>query len=75
MRIKKLNERMGITIHMIRAENRLSQQEFAKRIGVNERSVRRWESGECYPSWLTLEKIEKVFGYTFTIFARSVKKE
>lgn len=73
LKIRGLNERVGSTIQMIRVENRLTQAEFAKRLGVNERSVRRWETGKGYPTWTALEKMEKEFNCTFNVFTRNLK--
>lgn len=48
-RIKRLRQRLDMT-----------QEEFAKYIGVSWRTVMRWESGDSQPSNLALEKIEKL---------------
>lgn len=48
-RIKRLRQKLDMT-----------QEEFAKYIGVSWRTVMRWESGDSQPSNLALEKIEKL---------------
>ncbi|MBI5748138.1 MAG: helix-turn-helix domain-containing protein [Nitrospinae bacterium] len=48
--IKNIREKLGIT-----------QEEFARRIGVTVTTVSRWERGDCLPkSRVVIEKIEKL---------------
>ena len=36
-----------VTLKEIRLKRGLSQAELAERVGVEERTIRRWENGEC----------------------------
>ena len=48
--IKNIRERLGIT-----------QEEFARRIGVTVTTVSRWERGDCLPkSRVVIEKVERL---------------
>lgn len=47
-------------IRELRRQLGLSQEAFARRIGVSVLTVRRWEKGSSKPSPLALAKIEEV---------------
>ena len=47
-------------IRELRRQLGLSQEAFARRIGVSVLTVRRWEKGSSKPSPLALTKIEEV---------------
>ena len=48
--IKNIRERLGIT-----------QEEFARKIGVTVTTVSRWERGDCLPkSRVVIEKVERL---------------
>lgn len=46
-------------IKQYRLKHKLSQRELAEELGVNVRSVQRWESGERTPHPMTLKLLEK----------------
>lgn len=48
--LKNIREQLGLT-----------QKEFAEKLGFNFRSVSNWETGKCYPSLVTIQKIHKLF--------------
>ena len=52
----------GAKIKKLRTEAKLSQAQFAEKIGCTTKSVQRYESGKCYPETYTLIKIAKLFG-------------
>lgn len=52
----------GAKIKNLRTQAKLSQAQFAERIGSTTKSVQRYESGKCYPETYTLMKIAKLFG-------------
>ena len=45
------------TIKKVRQKCLLSQEAFAKAIGVSFTTVNRWESGKCKPSYKTIKSI------------------
>lgn len=45
-------------IKQIRCRSLLSQEDFAKQIGVSFTTVNRWESGKCKPSFKALRSID-----------------
>jgi transcriptional regulator with XRE-family HTH domain len=47
---------------MLRRDNRLSQREFAKQLGVSPQNISLWETGQHNPSMKRLEQIAKLFG-------------
>jgi DNA-binding transcriptional regulator YiaG len=51
-------------IKEIREENKLSQEQFAKLIGVTQQVVAKWESGKCLPNSNSLVAIYRQFGVT-----------
>ena len=51
-------------IKQIRAETGLSQNKFAKKIGVSSGNVSSWELGAALPGALALKSIQETFGYS-----------
>ena len=51
-------------IKTIREVNKLSQEQFAKLIGVTQQVVAKWESGKCLPNANSLLAIHRQFGIT-----------
>lgn len=45
-----------------REKANMTQQELAEKIGVNARSIRRWESGESAPDVYSAMAIAAIFG-------------
>ncbi len=54
-------EKIGQFIKKLRKDNHLSQQEFAKRLGVSFQAVSKWENGKNMPDISTLKEIKKQF--------------
>ena len=53
-----------VDIHQMRLELQVSQEEFAKMIGVSIRTINRWESGEGKPSLLAWHRINQLIKQT-----------
>ena len=53
-----LNER----IKMLRTENHISQSRLAKALGVSQKAVSLWESGDRVPSATVIASLAKYFG-------------
>jgi len=51
-------------IRQIRAETGLSQDKFAKKIGISPGNVSSWESGIALPGALALKSIQETLGYS-----------
>lgn len=50
------------TLKETRIEEGMTQEELAVKLGVNPRSVRRWENGEQIPARSTKKHVELFFG-------------
>lgn len=50
---------IGAQIKAIRQQSLLSQETFAKELGVSFTTVNRWESGKCLPSLKTMKLINE----------------
>ncbi len=62
-------------IRFLRKKNKLSQAELGSRVGVSNRAVSKWETGESMPSTDTLLSIATVFGVTLDFFLKRDEKE
>ena len=73
---KKKNGEFTMTIsknlRALRAANRLSQAELAKKINVSRNIIGRWESGESIPTIENIIKLTTLFEVTIDEFANSV---
>lgn len=69
-----LGERVGYTFQKLRLEKGLTQEDFAKKLGVTSRSVRRWEAGKSLPTVKTLKKMERIFNVNISILAVNRKE-
>jgi transcriptional regulator with XRE-family HTH domain len=56
----------------VRRANGLSQHELSLRLGVGERTIRAWESGESRPCWRSLRQIAQA---TDTVMADLLELE
>lgn len=54
----RLNERIKI----LRTENHISQSQLAKALGVSQKAVSLWESGDRVPSATVIASLAKYFG-------------
>ncbi len=52
-----LQKNLGIRIKELRKKKNYTQEQFAEKIDISARSLRKIEMGECFPSTATLEKI------------------
>lgn len=59
---------MGMKIRLARIEMKMSQKEFAKRLGFSQDPVSQYEIDKRYPSLKTLEKISKLTGKSLSYF-------
>lgn len=59
---------LGNRLRIARRAIGLTQQEFAKEIGYNSKTVSNWECGDCAPKGKALEKISLVTGYDVRFF-------
>ena len=52
-------EKIGKFIAKLRKDKNMTQEELAERLGVNSRSVSRWENGKCMPDLSLLVPLSK----------------
>jgi len=60
----ELNDRIGTKIKKYRMSSKMTQAEFAKRLGVTGASVSAYENGSRQPSFDVLVKIANILGTT-----------
>ncbi len=60
------SEKIGNLISKLRKEKDLTQTEFAKRIGVSNKTVSKWENGRGIPDWGVFENICKELNITLS---------
>ncbi|MDE6276148.1 MAG: helix-turn-helix domain-containing protein [Clostridia bacterium] len=60
--MKKRNTNLGDKIFKWRNKNKVSQEDFAKLIGVTRQTVIKWEGGEAMPQSDKLQKISETIG-------------
>ena len=56
----------GTVIREIRKKNKMTQLEFAEKLGVSDKTVSKWETGKGYPDITLLEPIAEVFKISVT---------
>lgn len=54
--------RLSERIKMLRTENHISQSQLAKALGVSQKAVSLWESGDRVPSATVIASLAKYFG-------------
>ena len=54
-----------ITLRAARVNAGLKQEEAAKKIGVNLRTIQKWENYESFPSVKRVPAIEETYGVTY----------
>ena len=59
-----INQRIGSFIAALRKEQNLTQEQFAEKLGVSNRSVSRWENGNTLPDLSLMENICRITGVT-----------
>lgn len=56
----------GAVIKQLREKNKLTQLQFAEKLGVSDKTVSKWETGKGYPDITLLEPIAKAFSVSVT---------
>lgn len=73
-----MNGKFADTIASLRKDSGISQRELAKKLGVSNRAVSKWENGLSYPSTENIIRLSEIFGvsveYFFEKTARSEDK-
>ena len=59
-----INRRIGSFIATLRKEQNLTQEQFAEKLGVSNRSVSRWENGNTLPDFSIMQSICEITGIT-----------
>lgn len=62
-------------IRSIRIDNGISQRELARKMGISNRAVSKWESGLSYPSTENLIRISEIFSIPLEYFFEKAKEE
>ena len=57
---------MGITLKAARVNKSLTQVEAANVLGITPDTLRSWERAESFPNVLQIQKIEKLYGLTYS---------
>ena len=61
-----INQRIGAFIAVLRKEQGMTQEQFAERLGVSNRSVSRWENGNTLPDLSMMQLICQITGITLS---------
>lgn len=69
-----INRRIGSFIAALRKEQNLTQEQFAEKLGVSNRSVSRWENGNTLPDFSLMQSICEVTGVTLPELLNGVRK-
>lgn len=64
-RPKNIPKNMKVTLLTARKLKNYTQEEAAKKIGINKGTLGSYERGESYPTVPILRKIEKVYGVPY----------
>lgn len=63
-------KRIGNFISTLRKEKKLTQEQLAEKIGINSRTISKWERGLALPEYMNIEAISTIFEVTISeIFA------
>ncbi len=65
----------GNRLHELRTQNNLTQKELAKYLGVSNKAVSKWETGEAMPRVKTLQAIAQCFGITYSDLLSETPRE
>lgn len=68
-------EKIGQFIKKIRQDNKLTQKEFADRLGVTFQAVSKWENGKNVPDISILKEMSKIFNVDIDEILDGEKKE
>lgn len=69
-----INRRIGSFIAVLRKEQNLTQEQFAERLGVSNRSVSRWENGNTLPDFSLMQSICDITGVTLPELLNGVRQ-
>lgn len=70
-----INRRIGAMIAALRKEQNLTQEQFAEKLGVSNRSISRWENGKTLPDLALMEDICHLTGITLAQLLTGTRKE
>ncbi len=68
-------ENIGKFIVALRKEKKLTQEQLAERLGINNRSVSRWENGNSMPDYAVLPMLANELGVSVAELVEGKKKE
>ena len=69
-----INRRIGSFISALRKEQNLTQEQFAEKLGVSNRSVSRWENGNTLPDFSLMQDICEISGVTLPELLNGVRQ-
>lgn len=69
-----MNSQFGEFLYRLRREKGLTQQELADMVGITNKAVSKWETGESYPETALLIPLAEIFGITVDELLRGEKK-
>ena len=70
-----INRRIGAFIATLRKEQNLTQEQFAEKLGVSNRSVSRWENGKTLPDISLMQCICDITGVTLSDLLSGVRHD
>ena len=56
---------MQVTLKAARVNSGLSQAEAAKKLDISKSTLQKWEAGQFFPDARNIEKIERLYGFTY----------
>jgi len=62
--------RLGNQLQKLREEQKISQEEVAKQVGVSVQNIHKWESNQSYPEIQHLLKLGDIYGTTIDEFIK-----
>ena len=68
-------QNIGDFIATLRKEKKLTQEQLAENLGVNSRSISRWENGNCMPDYAILPALAKELGVSVAELVEGKKSE
>ena len=70
-----INHRIGSFIATLRKEQGLTQEQFAEKLGISNRSVSRWENGKTLPDFSLIQCICEITGVTLPELLNGVRQD
>ena len=68
-------QNMGNFIALLRKEKKLTQEQLAERLGINSRSISRWENGNSMPDYAVLPLLAKELGVSVAELVEGKRSE